>query len=198
MKLRMNIAIKKLSLLGYRCIDAANKSDRYRLSGRSYGGLAIVYKDNPTERVNDLNIKPSTFKILVTTFKSVHVNIVFVVIYRLGIDNISQVFFDELTQVLEAVDVSSSHVVITGYFNIKLNDIDNAHTKHLTELLNSFALVQSIVGQTHNRGNTLDVLITRLDLPLLDDVVYIHRKCQIIPWFLSQSQSSLHQCNTLM
>ena len=166
-----DVAIKKLTLPGYRCIDAANKSDRYRLSGRSYGGLAIVYKDTLTARVNDLNIKPSTFEILVTTFKSVNVNIVFVVIYRPGSDNVSQVFFDELTRVLEAVAVFNSHVVITGDFDIKLNDIDNAHTKHLTELLNSFGLVQSIVGPTHNRGNTLVVLITRSDLPLPDDVV---------------------------
>ena len=77
------------------------------------------------------------------TSSIVNVNIVFVVIYRPGSDNVSQVFFDELTQVLEAVAVFNSHVVITGDFNIKLNDIDNAHTKHLTELLNSFGLVQS-------------------------------------------------------
>ena len=56
--------------------------------------------------------------------------------------------------------------LLTGDLNIHLDAISDASALRLTELLQSFGLVQSVEGSTHRCGHTLDVVITRDDLPI--------------------------------
>ena len=53
--------------------------------------------------------------------------------------------------------------MITGDFNIHVNDPDDRHARRLSALLETFGLVQSVSQPTHRRGNTLDLLITRAE-----------------------------------
>ena len=43
---------------------------------------------------------------------------------------------------------------------IPMQDVSDAGTRRLTELLGSFDLVQHVNGPTHRHGNTLDLVIT--------------------------------------
>ena len=53
--------------------------------------------------------------------------------------------------------------MITGDFNIHVNDPHDRHARRLSPLLETFDLVQSVSQPTHRRGNTLDRLITRAE-----------------------------------
>src|SRR6266516_2845072 len=55
---------------------------------------------------------------------------------------------------------SNGHVIITGDFNIHVNDPNSPSSKNFSNLLNDFSLKQHISFPTHSHGNTLDLLIT--------------------------------------
>ena len=83
-------------------------------------------------------------------------------VYRTG--PITAVFYDELSSMLELLVLYSCPIIITGDFNIHLDDSDDVNTIKLCHLLDSFGLIQSVQEITHLLGRTLDVVITRRDL----------------------------------
>ena len=66
---------------------------------------------------------------------------------------------------LESVLISPGHLVITGDFNIHVDVPGNCDTKKFSELLQSFGLHQHISQPTHDKGHTLDLVITRIADP---------------------------------
>jgi hypothetical protein len=61
--------------------------------------------------------------------------------------------------------VLSPDVVLTGDFNIHVDDPTDTHAARLGDIFQSFGLVQSVVGPTHVGGHTLDLVVTRSDRP---------------------------------
>ena len=66
---------------------------------------------------------------------------------------------------LELLVVYSCPVLITGDVNIHLDDPNDVNTIKFNGILESFGLIQSVIGPTHLLGRTLDVVITRNNLP---------------------------------
>ncbi|CAH3104989.1 unnamed protein product [Pocillopora meandrina] len=58
-------------------------------------------------------------------------------------------------------------LVISGDFNLHLDDLRDSDTKKLEDLLETFNLSQYVSGPTHLSGQTLDLIITRSS----DDIV---------------------------
>ena len=164
-----DIAIGRITPPGYKCMEAARPrklTKNRNTDDRSYGGVAIVYRDSLCAKKISFDLKPTTFEIIAATFSSSKATSVVVVIYRPGCTAISgDLFYDELTTVLESLAVYNTHVVITGDFNIHMDVADDPHANKLNTLLETFGLVQSITGPTHTRGHTLDLLITRSEHP---------------------------------
>ncbi len=50
---------------------------------------------------------------------------------------------------------------IAGDFNIHIDNAEIKTTKEIITVLNTFDLIQHVHGPTHNRGHTLDLLISR-------------------------------------
>ena len=86
------------------------------------------------------------------------------VIYRSGREAVRDLFFTELTNLLESLAVYSCDVVLTGDFNVHVDDSQVAHAIKLNAMLQSFGLLQSVVGPTREQ-RTLDLVITRSDKP---------------------------------
>ena len=86
-----------------------------------------------------------------------------VVIYRPGSQPVNEQFYEELTGLLEIVATYRCQILVCGDFNIHVNDTNDQHAQRLTGLIESFDLVQSVVGPTHQAGNTLDLVLTRRD-----------------------------------
>ena len=58
-------------------------------------------------------------------------------------------------------------LVISGDFNLHLDDLGDNDTKKFMDLLETFSLSQHVSGPTHLSGHTFDLIITCLS----DDVV---------------------------
>ena len=74
-------------------------------------------------------------------------------------------FFDEFTTLLESVAIFQSEVIISGDFNIHVDDTNDRHGRRLLDILDSFDMVQNISVPTHKGGHTLDLVITRRNSP---------------------------------
>ena len=79
---------------------------------------------------------------------------------------LSDLFYSELTALLETMAVYSCDVIITGDFNIHVDDDADRYAVKFLDLIRSFGLSQVVVGPTHNRGHTLDLVITRNNFPI--------------------------------
>ncbi|XP_072044964.1 uncharacterized protein [Amphiura filiformis] len=83
------------------------------------------------------------------------------VLYRPGSTSPSKLFFEEFSGLLESATLASGELVITGDFNIHMDDLDCQSMKLMSDILYSAGLKQHVTEPTHIRGHTLDLLITR-------------------------------------
>ena len=76
--------------------------------------------------------------------------------------------FDELTAVLEALVVLRCPVIVGGDLNIH---VDDPAAGRLHNLLQSVGMIQHVKEPTHERGHTLDLIITGDDVKLGSPIV---------------------------
>jgi hypothetical protein len=82
-------------------------------------------------------------------------------------------FISEFTSLLEDFISSPSEIIITGDFNLHVNDSAAPYVSPFLDLLDTFNLTQHISFPTHDSGHTLDLLITRSTSTLLSSVDHI-------------------------
>jgi len=73
-------------------------------------------------------------------------------------------FFSKFTSLLEIIATYQSQIVLSGDFNVHVDDPNDRHGRQLLELLEIFDLRQNIQQSTHRDGHTLDLIITRHDV----------------------------------
>ena len=66
--------------------------------------------------------------------------------------------------------MSSEPLLITGYFNIHMDEFNNTDTMHLSEILETMGLQQHVTQSTHEKGHILDLVITRWCDDVIDGV----------------------------
>ena len=70
-------------------------------------------------------------------------------------------FFSECADYLESIVLSREQLLLSGYFNIHVDNALDADSIKLTDLLESYGLQQHLPGPTHKHDHTLDLIITR-------------------------------------
>ena len=70
-------------------------------------------------------------------------------------------FFEEWSDFLDRLVVIPNELLITGDLNFHLDNINSSDTRKCHETLSDHGLAQHVNGATHNKGHTLDVIITR-------------------------------------
>ena len=95
--------------------------------------------------------------------------ITFIAIYRLDYEGMDS-FLTDFTELLEMYTASDEKFVIGGDINIHCDVVDDRSTIQLNELLSAFNLTQSIGTSTHQRGHTIDVVITHQDDGIISDI----------------------------
>ena len=158
-----DISLKRCAPPGYSIVDAARSVTTSTQFADRGGGIAVIYNDRFAAKKIVFDAKPTTFEVLGCSLRSASVIVVHVVIYRPGTKPATEEFFTELTALLEIVVTSRNELVITGDFNIHVNDDTDWRSRRLAEILESFGLLQAVSGSTHQHGNTLDLVITRSD-----------------------------------
>ena len=137
------------------------------------GGIALIYRstlkcsilqsDN-FQSFENLEIK------LYNQTSPIHM----IIIYRPG-PNVknkltSSMFFNEFTPFLEEKSLSNNRLCIVGDFNFHLDDKKNSDAKRFARILSSFDLYQHVDCPTHEKGHTLDLVISRPSDELLCDL----------------------------
>jgi len=139
-----------------------------RLTGTG-GGLGVISKNNLTTKNINLpkyssfeaqslsftvspSFLPGTFP---TTLPFILLNI-----YRPPSSSQSD-FLSEFTSLLEDFHCSPSDLIITGDFNLHLDNPSAPYVSSFLDILDTFGLTQHITFPTHESGHTLDLLITR-------------------------------------
>ena len=103
-----------------------------------------------------------------------HISIRTIVIYRpppSKVNNLrTSMFFKEFCTFLEQVIILSGNIVIVGDFNFHVDNTRNSDTITFNNILESFNLKQHVNEPTHKQGHTLDLIITRNEDRLVNDI----------------------------
>ena len=71
-------------------------------------------------------------------------------------------FFQDFSRLLEQVLADAiSHIIISGNFNLHVEDFKNQHPRQFIDILDSFGLKQNVMEDTHIHGHTLDLVIMK-------------------------------------
>ncbi|XP_072050218.1 uncharacterized protein [Amphiura filiformis] len=79
----------------------------------------------------------------------------------------SSMFLEEFSSLLESLTVLPGKLLMTGYFNVHVDNEEDREAFLFSNLLQSFGLCQHITGPTHKKGHTLHLIISRDE----DDIV---------------------------
>uniref|UniRef100_A0A3B3DTS3 Reverse transcriptase domain-containing protein n=3 Tax=Oryzias melastigma TaxID=30732 RepID=A0A3B3DTS3_ORYME len=67
----------------------------------------------------------------------------------------------EFSELLSIICLDFDCIIMAGDFNIHYGNLENKGTKDLINTLDNFGLTQHVTEPTHNRGNILDLLISK-------------------------------------
>ena len=136
--------------------------------GRIRGGIAIVQKSNITLRSKSIyNYQANQCADFLLDFQNVLVNLC--VIYRLPNTSILA-FCEDLTDHQERNVTSQGRIIIVGDINIPTNQEQHPDTVLFEEALDCLNLRDHVDFATHHLENSLDVVITTQDEPMVNTV----------------------------
>jgi len=128
--------------------------------GKRGGGVAILHKESlPCKKQKTQTF--STFELLEVFAKSPTRNIRLCCVYRPPSGHAFSHFIDEFTVYLDQHATSTGNLLIVGDFNIHLNNKSDNKAITFSTLLNTMNLTQHVSAPTHDKGHTLDLIISR-------------------------------------
>ena len=142
---------------------ARPRSDEHSTSLRTnHGGVCLFFRDFlKVSRILFDGI--CSFEVTCARITGPQFSATFAVVYRPGSSAVTDLFFSEFSDLLQQIAVSSTPVFVVGDLNIHLDVVDDAAALKVLDILSTHSLTRHITQSTHNRGHTLDVLITRHD-----------------------------------
>jgi hypothetical protein len=150
------------------------KSSRHK-DDTSHGGLGFLYRDHLKTQRPTLSTYTS-FESLAITFKLAAGPITIFNIYRPPENSAYwrpfTTFLSEFSAFLSLATTTPHAYIITGDFNIHVNDVTDSKSQQFQQLLQSHSLQQHVSFPTHNEGNTLDLVITPTESSLHPAVTY--------------------------
>jgi exonuclease III len=147
------------------------------LSSRSHGrggGVALLIKSSIRHKMVHSSDRPASFEYLEVVCKTKGPSMNLIVIYRPPPNQKNKLtvkqFMSEFTTFLEERIVSSEKLCIVGDFNFHVDDGSNHDALLFTNLLESLGLDQHVDEETHQKGHTLDLVISRKTDELIENV----------------------------
>lgn len=123
------------------------------------GGLALIYRSYlSSSRITTPS--STSFESLCVRLSIRSSSIIFLIIYRPPSSSIPM-FISEFSTLLDDLNCSPSELIISGDFNIHVDDTSDPLAHSFLETLDSYHLTQHVRFPTHKLGHTLDLLITK-------------------------------------
>ena len=125
--------------------------------GKGGGGLAIFHRQ-------ELELTPipvaaqSSFECLAVKFKLPALTVLLV--YRPSNNKANATFFSEFEDLLTSLCSNTDNVLVLGDLNIHVDNPSDPSAIELFKVLDYFHLTQHVIGPTHNKGHTLDLVIS--------------------------------------
>ena len=146
------------SLQSFPRITASSKSSK--ISG---GGTAFLVRE-PAVVLNSSRHTFSSFECSSTTLRLSSDLLTVFNIYRpptsSNYSSKNSVFLDEFSSLLSVAATTPNEFLLTGDFNVHVDDPSNSHATDFLNLLSSVNLVQHVNFPTHIKNHTLDLVIT--------------------------------------
>ena len=139
--------------------------------GRQGGGVALLHKDRyqVTRDCNAPQRDLLEYGIWTTRVRNKTLAIAGIYHPPLGSTrNTPARFLDQVSELVQYLFTNHKNLVLLGDFNTHINKLDNQDTQAYLDTMEALGLVQHIDQQTHQLGNTLDLVYTEsLELHLL-------------------------------
>lgn len=150
---------------GYKLFDCPRQN-------RTGGGTAIICRKNINiSRIDSPQMSSFEFSAWKLKISSSYIRLI--IVYRPGSSihesSIGE-FLTDFEKLLADVILCKEQLLITGDFNIHVDDPDNNYASKFLDLLSSFGLEQHVTEPTHIHGHTLDLVITRNSDPIVKAV----------------------------
>ena len=157
-----DVEIRTLCPTGYRFLHVP------RVHSRG-GGVGLLFKD--TLQINShITDTFTTFELMDIHFRSLQ-SIRVLLIYRPPDNTSCVLFLEEFSVLLEQIMAESTgHLLISGDFNLHVDDPCSIYANRFNEILESCNLKQHVTGATHANGHTLDLVISKKDNPLITEI----------------------------
>ena len=151
---------------GYKLLHNRRK-DREKIVG---GGVGVMLKSNILAK----HISGKQFTSFEHTIVKIKMennsNLTLITIYRLLFIP-TNVFLKEFIILLEMFSASSEMFVLAGDVNIHLDNNNDIYTKQLNDIFQMFNLKQHVNFPTHNLGHTIDIVVARMDSPIIENIM---------------------------
>ena len=140
-----------------------------RLTGRG-GGLAIIYRSHMKIESVPLPCY-SSFEVSSSRLTASSSSLTLLTVYRPPSGSLS-LFIEEFSNLLSDTSAQPGDLLISGDFNIHLDNTSSSYTKTFLAILDSCGLVQHVSFPTHVDGHTLDLIISRSSSNLVSSVCH--------------------------
>jgi hypothetical protein len=139
------------------------------------GGVGVLFKAGFKYKLVEKTFRPTSFEYMEVIIYTHGTPLHLIVLYRPppSVKNKLTVglFCDEFTSFLEDKVSTPGRLCIVGDFNFHVDNPTNSDAQRFCKLLDNFDLLQHVQQTTHERGHTLDLIITCAADQLVQDVV---------------------------
>ena len=131
--------------------------------------VGLLFKD--TLQINShITDTFTTFELMDIHFRSLQ-SIRILLIYRPPDNTSCVLFLEEFSVLLEQIMAESTgHLLISGDFNLHVDDPCSIYANRFNEILESCNLKQHVTGATHANVHTSDLVISKKDNPLIAEI----------------------------
>ena len=144
----LDIELVSYTLTGLKLIDLSRND-------RRGGGTALSFRENlNVQKIAAKELRSFKYLELIVSSGTFKVRVVVLNTHPVT----TSTFFTDFAVYLENLILSSEPLVITGDFNVHVDDRD---ATKLSDLLDSMGLCQHVTQSTHELGYTIDFIITR-------------------------------------
>ena len=127
------------------------------------GGIALTIKDNIKVKHED-STEYNSFEHAIWNISNKNMpTFTVVAIYQPPSNcqgSTDATFIDQFTDLLTTLQTKYNNIIILGDINMHMDDPNNQNACILQDSINAFDLTQHVKIPTHNKGHTLDVIIT--------------------------------------
>ena len=161
-----NILRRQITPDGYNLFDVPRKN-------RMGGGVGVLLKSTLKGKFA-CSGETRSYEYLEIHFSSLATSILLLIIYRPPYSQnhpvTTNTFFDEIKTHLDSLIIKSQKLIISGDFNIHMDDPQHPHTLKFKDILHIYGLTNNIEFHTQIIGHTLDLVITRD----IDNIIALH------------------------